>query len=43
VFADATRPVVEFYRRRGILREVDGTGTPRQVFERVAESLAASV
>ena len=30
-----TEPLVEYYHRRGILRNVDGTGTPNQVFERI--------
>ncbi len=35
VFDRETRPLLEFYRRREILREVDGTGTPAAVFERI--------
>ena len=30
-----TEPLIEYYRRRGILRLVDGHGTEDQVFERV--------
>jgi adenylate kinase len=30
-----TRPLVDYYRSRGILREVDGVGTPDEVFGRI--------
>jgi len=32
VFTRSTRPLVEFYRSRSVHREVDGTGTPDEVF-----------
>ncbi len=35
VYREQTFPVVEYYRRKGILKEVDGTGTPQEVFERI--------
>jgi adenylate kinase len=34
-----TAPVVHYYRDAGLLREVSGTGTPDEVFERVTASL----
>jgi adenylate kinase len=38
-----TRPLTDYYRGRGVLREVDGHGTPEEVFQRiVAEVKAAS-
>jgi len=38
-----TRPLVDYYRRRGVLREIDGHGTPDEVLRRiVAEVEAAS-
>ena len=38
-----TRPLADYYRRRGVLREIDGHGTPDEVFQRiVAEVEAAS-
>ena len=40
VFERQTRPVAEIYRERGLLQEVDGTGEPDRVFERLR--LAAS-
>jgi adenylate kinase len=30
-----TEPLAEYYDRQGILRRVDGTGSPEQVFERI--------
>jgi adenylate kinase len=30
-----TRPLVDYYRGRGVLREVDGLGTPDEVFSRI--------
>jgi adenylate kinase len=34
-----TEPVKAFYAGRGLLREVDGTGTPDNVFERIRAAL----
>jgi adenylate kinase len=35
-----TEPVIEAYRRTGELIQVDGSGTPDEVFERVTHGLA---
>jgi adenylate kinase len=35
VYEENTAPVVEHYRETGALREVDGTGSPDEVFERL--------
>lgn len=40
VYASETRPLVEYYRQRGKLRSVEGTGTPDDVFQRIANYLA---
>jgi adenylate kinase len=39
-----TEPLLDYYQRRGILRTIDGQGTPDEVFERVrrAVDLAAA-
>jgi adenylate kinase len=38
-----TKPLADYYRHRGVLREIDGHGTPDEVFERiVAEVEVAS-
>lgn len=36
-----TRPLLEYYRQRGLLEIIDGTGTPDKVFERILAALAA--
>jgi adenylate kinase len=40
VFAEATEPMVEHYRGRGLLHVIDATGTPDQVTELILASLA---
>jgi adenylate kinase len=37
-----TEPLADYYRGQGILRTVDGTGTPEQVFDRVKKAVAPS-
>lgn len=39
VYREQTQPVVEFYRGKGLLREVDGTGHPDEVQKRILEVL----
>lgn len=34
-FHSLTEPLAHYYERQGILRRVDGTGSPEQVFERI--------
>ncbi|MEX2138875.1 MAG: adenylate kinase [Pirellulales bacterium] len=34
-----TEPVLDYYRRRGILETVDGAGTPDEVFARIQEAV----
>lgn len=43
-FDELTRPLMDYYRRQGVLGEVDGTGSPDDVFARIlqATSLAES-
>ena len=38
-YHDQTEPLREYYERRGLLRQVDGTGTPDEVFSRIAAAL----
>lgn len=42
VYREQTAPVAEVYRERGLLRPVDGTGTPGEVAERIAAAVAAA-
>jgi adenylate kinase len=37
-----TRPLLEYYRRHGLLRSIDGTGTQEQVFARVRTAVDAA-
>ena len=38
-YHDQTEPLWEYYEKRGLLRRVDGTGTPDEVFSRIVEAL----
>ncbi len=40
VYEDNTAPVVDHYREEGVLVEVDGEGTPDEVFEAIREVVA---
>ena len=42
VYEENTAPVVEHYRDEGVLVEVDGEGTPDQVFESIHEEVEAA-
>ena len=41
VYAAETAPLIDYYRHRGILKEVDGTGTIDEVAERLADTLGS--
>lgn len=43
VYRQQTEPVVEFYRRRGLLTAVSGEGTPEEVFERLVQAVGQGV
>lgn len=42
VYREATEPLLEFYRERGALLPVEGTGSTEQVFGRILASLESS-
>lgn len=42
VYRDETEPLVARYRRQGVLREIDGTGTIADVRERVLDAVRAA-
>ncbi|WP_251342450.1 adenylate kinase [Haloplanus halophilus] len=42
VYRENTAPVVEHYREEGVLVEVDGEGTPDEVFEAIREEVDAA-
>jgi adenylate kinase len=39
VYAENTAPLTDFYRGRGILHEVDGTGSVAEVTDRIRAEL----
>ena len=41
-YDELTEPLVDYYRSRGVLREVDGLGTPDEVFERIVAEVEAA-
>lgn len=42
VYHDLTNPLVDYYLDKGVLRRVDGKGTPSEVEERIKQALEAS-
>jgi adenylate kinase len=38
-FREQTRPVLEYYRQRGLLEEINGSGSPDEVFDRIKDAL----
>jgi adenylate kinase len=36
-----TQPLIDYYQRRGILRQIDGVASPDQVFERIRSTVDA--
>jgi len=41
VYREQTEPLVEYYRKRGVLREVNGLGSVDEVAKRIEEALGA--
>ena len=42
VYAEQTRPIAETYRERGLLVEVDASGSPESIAERLTEAVEVS-
>jgi adenylate kinase len=42
-YREQTAPLVDYYRQRGLLHQVDGLGTPEEVFDRIKAVLASMV
>ena len=40
VYHEKTEPLIDFYKKRGVLREVDGVGTVPEITERLGNALA---
>lgn len=43
VYDDKTAPLIDFYRSRGLLEDIDGMGTPEAVGERIDAALARAL
>lgn len=39
VYREQTAPLVDYYRKRGVLAEIDGTGTVEQILQRIERQL----
>jgi adenylate kinase len=39
VYGNQTAPLVEYYRQRGLLRQIDGVGSVDEIYHRVVEAL----
>ncbi len=39
VYKESTQPLVGFYERRGLVKVIEGLGTPEEVFKRITEAL----
>lgn len=39
VYQEETKPVLEYYRQQGVVKEIDGTGTIKEIFNRITQSL----
>ena len=40
VYHESTAPLLKFYSERGLLREIDGTGTEEEVTRRAVQALS---
>ncbi len=41
VYRESTQPLIDYYRARGILADVDGVGTVEEVAKRIEEAIAS--
>jgi adenylate kinase len=39
VYAAETRPLLDYYQRRGILAQIDGIGTPEEIQHKIISAL----
>ena len=38
-YLESTHPLVDYYKKRGVLRDIPGEGSPEEVFEKIVDSL----
>ena len=38
-YLESTHPLVDYYKKRGVLRDIPGEGSPGEVFEKIVDSL----
>ena len=43
VYRELTEPVVDYYRDRGVMKEIDGVGTVDEIFDRIDGAMRAKV
>lgn len=43
VYHESTEPMVEYYREAGVLEEIDGDGTPEEVWAELRETIDAAI
>jgi adenylate kinase len=41
VYDQQTAPLIDYYRERGLLREIDGQRTPDEVYDQIKASVPA--
>jgi len=39
VYNNQTKPLIEFYEKKGLLRRIDGTGSIQDIFNRIVQLL----
>lgn len=42
VYKEKTKPLIEYYKKRNILKEIDGVGSVEEIFERILKNLKVS-
>jgi len=40
VYSECTHPLIEYYREKGVLHDIQGEGSPEEVFQRIIEPLS---
>ena len=40
-YYELTEPLVEYYKKEGLLKEIDGTGSPENIYTEIKQTLNA--